>query len=75
MWCDPSHRAANMWIFCLHRQKNFDYGEKQNAADSKSAAFLVLSVLARQVPRAPSLELYVLPNGGGQQTKGENLSP
>jgi hypothetical protein len=55
-----------------------------NAAGSIGSSGIALRLMRRvNVPRAPSLELYVLPNGGGQlslallihqsATKGESL--
>ena len=50
--------------------------ENTNAADPKGSSGIALRLLRRvNVPRTPSLELYVLPNGGGQLLSRPSYTP
>ncbi len=48
--------------------------ENTNAANSESLRRIYLAVTRPIVPRAPSLELYVLPSGGGQLINFQKLA-
>jgi hypothetical protein len=50
----------------------FNLQETEKAAIPGDRGLMLKVVL--QVPRTPSLELYVLPNGGGQSLRGQPKS-
>ena len=58
------------------RTKPDEPTKNTNAADPKGSSGIALRLLRRvNVPRAPSLELYVLPNGGGQLLSRPSYTP